>query len=68
MESKVCDRCSKLMFIYQSKVNFDEKIFFGSIPHLTDPEIRKMLVKGMLGNKNSAFHSGPLFTFYRNWN
>ena len=35
------------MFIYQSKVNLDEKILFGSIPHLTDPEIRKMVVKGM---------------------
>ena len=39
------------MFMYQSKVNLDEKILFGSIPHLTDPEIRKMLVKGMFGNK-----------------
>ena len=41
------------MFIYQSKVSLDEKILFGSIPHLTDPEIRKRLVKGMFGNKNS---------------
>ena len=47
------------MFIYQSKVNLDEKILFGSIPHLTDPKIRKMLLKGMFGNKNSIFHSGP---------
>ena len=47
------------MFIYQSKINLDEKILFGSIPHLTDPEIRKMLVKGMFGNKNSTFYSGP---------
>ena len=47
------------MFIYQSKVNLDEEISFGSIPHLTDPEIRKMLVKGMFGNRNSTFHSGP---------
>ena len=39
------------MFIYQSNVNLDEKILLGSIPHLTDPEIRKMLVKGMFGNK-----------------
>ena len=52
------------MIIGQSKVNLDEKILFGSIPHLTDPEIRKMLVKGMFGNKNSTFHSGPSFTFY----
>ena len=41
------------MFVYQSKVNLDEKILFGSIPHLTDPEIRKMLVKDMHGNNNS---------------
>ena len=47
------------MFIYLSKVNLDEKILFGSIPHLTDPEIWKMLVKGMSGIKNSTFHSGP---------
>ena len=47
------------MFIYQSKVNLGEKNLFGSIPHLTDPEIRKMLIKGMFGNKNSTFHSGP---------
>ena len=47
------------MFIYQSKVNLDEKILFGSIPHLTDPEIRKMLVKAMFGNKEFTFHSGP---------
>ena len=52
------------VFIYHSKVNLDEKIFFGSIPHLTDPESRKVMVKGMFGNKNSTFHSGPWFTFY----
>ena len=47
------------VFIYESKVNLDEKILFGSIPHLTDQEIRKMLVKGMFGNKIFTFHSGP---------
>ena len=47
------------MFIHQSKVNLDERILFGSIPRLIDPEIRKMLVEGMVGNKNSTFHSGP---------
>ena len=46
------------MFIYQSKVNLDKEILLGSIPHLTDREIRKMLGKGMFGNKNSTFHSG----------
>ena len=45
--------------MHQSKVNLDEEIAFGSIPHVTDPEIGKMLVKGMLGNKNSTFYSGP---------
>ena len=39
------------MFIYQSKVNLGEKILFGSIPHLTDPEIRKMPVKACFGTK-----------------
>ena len=47
------------MLNYQSKVNLDENILFGSSPHLTDPEIKKMLVKGMFGNKHSTFHSGP---------
>ena len=47
------------MFINQSKANLDMTILFGSIPHLTNPEIRKMLVKSMLGNKNSTLHSGP---------
>ena len=56
------------MFIYQSTVNLDEKILFGRIPHLTDPEIRKMMVMGMFGNKSSTFHCGPWFTFYWNWN
>ena len=45
--------------IYQSKVNLDEKILLGNIPHLIDPEIRQMLVEGMLWNKNSTFHFFP---------
>ena len=45
--------------IYHSKANLDEKILFGSIPHHTSPEIRKMLVNGMFGNNSSTFHSGP---------
>ena len=49
------------MLIYQSKVNLDEKILFDSIPQLTDPEIRKMLIKSMFRSKNSTFHSGPWF-------
>ena len=50
----------------RSSVNgaLDEKITFGLITHLVDPEIRTMLVQGMLGNKNSTFHSGPRFTIH----
>ena len=47
------------MLIHQSKANLDEKISFSNIPHLIDPEIRKMLVIGIFGNNNSTFHSGP---------
>ena len=46
------------MFICQSKINLDESISFGNIPHLTDLEVRKMLVQGMLRHKNSTFHFG----------
>ena len=31
------------MLIYQSKANADEKVLFGKITHILDPEIRKML-------------------------
>ena len=47
------------MVINQSKANLDEKILFGKITHHLDPEIRKMQVRGMFGNENSTFHSGP---------
>ena len=47
------------MLIYHSKVNLDEKILFGNIPHLVDPEIGKMLVKGMFRIKNPHSISGP---------
>ena len=47
------------MLIYQSKTNLDEKILFGKITHPFDPEIRKMLVKGIFGKEDSTFHSGP---------
>ena len=39
------------MLIYQSKVNFDGKILFGNITHLKEPEIRKMLERGLWGPK-----------------
>ena len=48
------------MLIYQSKVNLDEKILFDKFTHHVDPEVGKMLVRGMLGQKNSTFHSGQL--------
>ena len=47
------------MFIYQSKANLGEKILFHKSSHHLDPEIRKMLVNGMLGNEDTTFHSGP---------
>ena len=47
------------MTVYRSKVNLDEKILFGSFAHLADPEIRKMLVKGMFGSNNFTFYFDP---------
>ena len=44
---------------YQSKANLDEKILFLEVTHYPDPEIRKMPVRGMFGNIDSTFHSGP---------
>ena len=46
------------MLIDQSQANLDEKILLGIIIHHLDPEIRRMLVRGMFGNKDSSFHSG----------
>ena len=47
------------MLIYLSKANLDETILFGKSTRHSDPEIRKMLVGGMFGNKDSTFYSGP---------
>ena len=47
------------MSIYQSKANLDETSLFAKITHHSDPDIRKMLVKAMLRNDDSTFHSGP---------
>ena len=47
------------ILIYQSKANLDETILFGNITNLIDPEIRKMMEKGLFGNQDSTFHSGP---------
>ena len=43
------------MLIYQSKANLDEKILFAKITRHLDPEIRKMLIRSMLGDK--GFHN-----------
>ena len=47
------------MSINQSKANLDEKILFGKITRHLDPEIRKMLGRGMFREKDSIFHCGP---------
>ena len=47
------------MLIYQSKANLKDRVLFGDIPHLIDPEIREMLVNGLFRNKYFTFHSGP---------
>ena len=47
------------MLIYQSKAKLDENTMFGNITHHLNQEIRKMLVRGMFGNNDSSFHSGP---------
>ena len=47
------------MLVCQSKANLEEKILFSNITRHLDSGIRKMLVRGMFGNKDSTFHSGP---------
>ena len=47
------------MLIHRSKTNLDEIILFGKITHHLDLEIREMLEKGLNGNQDSTFHSGP---------
>ena len=39
------------------------EILFGKITHLSNPKVRKMSVRGLCGNENSAFHSGSFFYF-----
>ena len=39
------------MLIYQLKANLDEKFLFGKITHHLDPEIRELLVKGHIWDK-----------------
>ena len=47
------------LLMYQSKANLDENCSFGKITHHVNPEIRKMIVKGIFGSKDSTFHFGP---------
>ena len=47
------------MLLYQSKANLDVKISCSNITHLINLEIRKMLDKGLSGNQDSTFQSGP---------
>ena len=54
--------------IYQRQAYLDVNILFGNTIHLVDPEIRKMLKKGMFGNQDSTFQSGPSFTYQSNEN
>ena len=53
---RACGQYSrKKMFIYQSKANLDVESLFGNITHLVDPEVRKMLERGLFGNQDSTF-------------
>ena len=51
------------MLIYQSKANLDGKTLLGKITHHLDPEIRKMLVRGMFGARipqSTLVHNSPV--------
>ena len=47
------------MLIYQSKANLDEKTLLAIITNQLDPEIGKMPIRYMFGNKDSRFESSP---------
>ena len=47
------------ILICQSKVNLDGKIFFGTMTHHVDPEIRKIMMSGLYEDEKSTFHSSP---------
>ena len=51
IQDRDCDLDRDPVFLLRVNGVLDKKILFGSIPHLTHPEIRKMLVEGMFGNK-----------------
>ena len=47
--------------MYQSKANLDVNVLFGKVVHLLDLEIRKMLVKDLLGKEAIMFDFRPRF-------
>ena len=47
-----------VMLMYKSKANIDEKNFVWQYHSSFRPKVRKLLVRGMLGNEDSTFHSG----------
>ena len=47
------------MSIYQSKAKLDVKSLFCKFTLHLAPEIRKMHVRGLDGNEDSTFDSGP---------
>ncbi len=53
------------MLIYHAKANLDEKILFGRIIHLQNPQIGKMLVRGLYGNRE--FHVPFWSMIYLAW-
>ena len=54
------------MLIYHSKPYLEEKILFGKVTHLQEPNIRKMSARDMFRNENSMFDSGPSITCCQN--
>ena len=56
------------MLIFQSKANFDEKILFGKITlSLRDPNIRKMSVRGLYGNREVHVPFRPIIYAALKW-
>ena len=47
------------MFMHQPKADLDAKTLFRKITHQLDTEFRNILVKCMIGNDESIFHSSP---------
>ena len=47
------------MLIYHSNVNLDVKILFDRVIHYLGPEVRHILIRGLYGNEDFKFGSGP---------